>query len=82
MDWKKKTFLETNGRRLGHYSILFSDKMWNCVLEMLKSSASLQNPGGIIKPDNSLIFTQILIKCNLEGITLPFFSLSLYTNTL
>lgn len=72
-------------KRLGPYSILFSDRMWICcpinveyctVLQPLSS----KNPGGIIKPDNSLIFSKIFIKCNLEGIKFLLFFLSIHSN--
>lgn len=43
-------------------------------------SLSNKNPGGIIKPDDSLIFSKNFIKCNLEGIKFLLFCLSIHSN--
>lgn len=72
-------------KEVKHYSILFSDKTWICCPINVEYCTFLQllsnkNPGGIIKPDNSLIFSKIFIKYNLEGIKFLLFALPIHSN--
>lgn len=76
MGWKKtfwKQMTVGGGRKeVRSLQHLFSDKIWICCPTDVEYCTFLQplsdkNPGGIIKPENSLIFSKIFIKCNLEG---------------